>query len=161
MQWKVLQLTLKAPKIQDKLKLLLRQKLYLFSSTLNAVNNVFGLRKAYLPKLCMRLMHSSIMRSTLGRVRTGLVLCFVAVLIRVIPGPHRAAVVLQNICILVLGKDSGGKSEGTVLPSFLGLYPTASRVSPDQQGGGGICSQSKFLVHWLKRLFLTNTNFSP
>lgn len=32
--------------------------------------------------------------------------------LRVIPGPHRAAVVLQNICILVLGKDSGGNLKG-------------------------------------------------
>lgn len=44
--------------------------MYLCSSTLNAVIDVLGLRKASLPKLCVRLMHSFLMRSTLGTIRT-------------------------------------------------------------------------------------------
>lgn len=181
MQWEVLKLTLKVPKIQDKLKLLSGQKWYLFLSVLNAVNNGFRLRKAHLPKICIRLMHSSITRSPLGRRGTEVVVCFLAVLCCIPPGaegeeaqtlalrpqghpsPWQRSSSAAKKSVPVLGKDSRGKSEGSALLSFLGLYPTASWGSPDNEVEVAFVPKRSFLFiglkdsSWIIQFFLLNS----
>lgn len=98
--------------------------------TLIAWNSKFC-KEACLLKMCIRLTHSYAIRICLGRIRSRVLFCFLIALCcippckesrarRVIPVPHRRAVVLENVFIPALGKDSWGRSERAVLLSFVG-----------------------------------------
>lgn len=124
-------------------------------------------KEACLLKTCIRLTHSYAIRICLGRIRSRVLFCFLIALCcippckesrarRVIPVPHRRAVVLEKTSLsLHLGKTVGEGLRGQCYCLLLGIYHIANRRSPGEGCSGlhMLFSESEF--------FLFHRNFSP